>query len=177
MNKNDMFNYFFRTEGEKSNYSVCGKLIKREILSNFKFIEGRMNEDIDACYHMFDKAERCVFINTKMYHYYKNNESVTLGSFSKKDYDLLYIWDHIVEHVKKEYPQYSSYALINRKRSDFTLLTKMERDYFRGNTLLGDECRRYQIIVRNNLSELLQWKMPISRKVLIIIVCYLPIRR
>ncbi len=175
LDKKGMLEYFFRIHGEKSNYSVCGKLLKCEVLKEFQFIEGRMNEDVDACYHFFKNANRCIIINAKRYHYFQNRNGITLRKFTDKDFDLLYIWNLIIKYVRKDFPEYSYYAEINRKRSYFTLLTKMERDYFKGNKELKCICKKWQGITRRHMLELFRWKMPITRKILLLIECFIPI--
>ncbi len=173
LNQRKMLEYFFRIHGEKSNYSVCAKLLKSDILKGFRFIEGRMNEDVAACYCFFKNAYRCVSINTKKYHYCQNSEGVTLRKFTNKDFDLLYIWDLIISYITEDFPEYIYYAEMNRKRSDFTLLTKMERDYFRGNKELKSLCKKWQVITRRNMLELFRWRMPITRKLLLLIECFI----
>ena len=39
--------------------------------------------------------------------------------------DLICIWDKVVELTQKKAPKYLEYAILNRKRINFTLLMRM----------------------------------------------------
>lgn len=54
-----MFEQFFRVHGNNSMISVCIKLIDRNILSGFKFLEGTISEDVMASYYFIKKQNYC----------------------------------------------------------------------------------------------------------------------
>ena len=70
----DLLNRFFRVNGEPDTHSVCATLIRRDILEDYHFIEGKMNEDVEACYYLARKCEGAVYTNKPVYFYFKNVE-------------------------------------------------------------------------------------------------------
>ena len=121
----DLMSRFFRLNGEPDTHSVCGAIIRRDILDDYSFIEGRMNEDVETCYYLARKCEAAVYTDAPLYNYFKNIEGVTNSGFSKKKLDLLDIWDIVQKQVEQFTPEYSYACEMNCKRARFTLLTQM----------------------------------------------------
>lgn len=121
----DLMSRFFRLNGEPDTHSVCGAIIRRDILEDYSFIEGRMNEDVETCYYLARKCEAAVYTDAPLYNYFKNIEGVTNSGFSKKKLDLLDIWDIVQKQVEQFTPEYSYACEMNCKRARFTLLTQM----------------------------------------------------
>lgn len=165
-----MLRYFYRVDGEASNTQVWNKLIRTDILNDFRFVD-TLNEDVEASYEFFTRARKMVKTNQKYYYYFKNNNGITRSKFCLKDLDYLNVWKRIVLRTKSEIPKYSYYAEMGLKRAYFTLLAKM---FFRGYDKEDEEMkemkRELQRNVINNFFDLVKWKMPISRKVLLIIL-------
>ena len=53
LSRADLMSRFFRLNGEPDTHSVCATLIRRDILEAYHFIEGKMNEDVEACYYKY----------------------------------------------------------------------------------------------------------------------------
>ena len=106
----DLMSRFFRLNGEPDTHSVCATLIRRDILEDYHFIEGKMNEDVEACYYLARKCEGAVYTSKPVYFYFKNVEGVTNSGFSKKKLDLLDVWDIVQKQVLQYTPEYA-YAL------------------------------------------------------------------
>lgn len=171
LDKYKLFEYFFRINGESSNSSICTKLIRREILKNFSFVQG-LNEDVRASFDLYKITNQAMHLNKKYYYYYYNNGSITHKKLSINDLDYLRIWDDIVLLTSREMEKFLWAAKINRHRADFTLLSKA---FFYGYE--KDPALLKQIILmrkrlRKNFKELLFWKMPLSRKVLLILLYF-----
>lgn len=170
LNKRGMFEYFFRIHGEASNYSICDKLIRREILKGFAFRE-TMFEDVEACYEFYSRASSMVETTLVFYNYFKNPSSITNSKVKAKDLDLIAVWNRLVNRTEVEHPEFVSYALWNRKRAAFTILSKM---FLKGADEKSVELARMKPIlkaeVRKNFFSLFFGKMPISRQVLLILV-------
>ena len=105
------------------------------------------------------------------YYYFKNVSSITNSAVKAKDLDLLKVWNRLVRRTKTECPEFYSAAVFNRKRADFTVLAKM---LLKGYDKASPElCAMRPVLkksVRENFWALLFGKMPISRKVLLILV-------
>lgn len=120
LDSKEMWDYFYRVNGEPSNYSIWNRLYRRDILKGITFLEGKITEDVMFSYEVTQKANCMVVSNLKKYLYFKNELGVTRSRLCKKDMDLLEIWDLIVQ--KEGENRY--WAKLNRKRATFTLYTK-----------------------------------------------------
>lgn len=168
----DLMSRFFRLNGEPDTHSVCGAIIQRNILDGYTFIEGKMNEDVEACYYLARKCEAAIYIDAPLYNYFKNIEGVTNSGFSKKKLDLLDIWDIVQKQVEQFTPEYSYACEMNCKRARFTLLTQMSLNgYDHDDSLMKKTKQQLKKEVRQSFWPLMKWKMPISRKVLLVWEC------
>lgn len=168
----DLMSRFFRLNGEPDTHSVCGAIIRRDILEDYSFIEGRMNEDVETCYYLARKCEAAVYTDAPLYNYFKNTEGVTNSGFSKKKLDLLDIWDIVQKQVEQFTPEYSYACEMNCKRARFTLLTQMSLNgYDHDDSLMKKTKQQLKKEVRQSFWPLMKWKMPISRKVLLVWEC------
>ena len=169
-NKKDMLDYFFRIHGEKSNNSICNRLYKKEILSEFEF-KNVKHEDVLACLDFFMASSQMIVSDKVLYHYFVSENGVTL-TFNVRDLGLINVWDMVCERTKREIPEYVYYAEMGRKRAYFTLLSKMRlRGFDKNNQFLVKKQKELKAQVRKDFSSLIRWKMPISRKVLLVLVC------
>ena len=168
----DLMSRFFRLNGEPDTHSVCGAIIRRDILDDYSFIEGRMNEDVETCYYLARKCEAAVYTDAPLYNYFKNIEGVTNSGFSKKKLDLLDVWDIVQKQVEQFTPEYSYACEMNCKRARFTLLTQMSLNgYDHHDPFMVETKKRLKREVRNAFWELMRWKMPINRKIILTLVC------
>ena len=168
----DLMSRFFRLNGEPDTHSVCGAIIRRDILEDYSFIEGRMNEDVETCYYLARKCEAAVYTDAPLYNYFKNVEGVTNSGFSKKKLDLLDVWEVVQKQVEQYTPEYGYACEVNCKRARFTLLTQMSLNgYDHHDPFMVETKRKLKREVRGAFWELMKWKMPISRKVLLVWEC------
>lgn len=168
LSKQEAFNIFFRANKEKDLHGVHGKLVKKELLNDFKFVENKINEDIPYTYEMIKKAKNIVFVDEELYYYFKNSNGISNKSFNIEKMDLLDIWDDIYKRVEKEFPENIQLCIQNCKRARYTLLSKMFIDGYDKNNLelnrIHYELKRY---VRKNYFDLLKINMSLSRKLLL----------
>lgn len=168
----DLMSRFFRLNGEPDTHSVCGTIIQRDILDGYTFIEGKMNEDVEACYYLARKCEAAVYTDAPLYNYFKNVEGVTNSGFSKKKLDLLDVWEVVQKQVEQYTPEYGYACEVNCKRARFTLLTQMSLNgYDHDDSLMKKTKQQLKKEVRQSFWPLMKWKMPISRKVLLVWEC------
>lgn len=173
LGRKELLDRFFRIDGVVD-CGVWGKIISKKLLDNYRFIEGRMNEDIESGFYLAVNCHRAVYTNMIYYNYFKNRDGVTNSRFSEKKLDLLYIWDGLREQVMSQAPEYSREYELNCKRSRFTLLAKMYLDgYDKNSSVMKITKQKLKKEVRDSFGELMKWKMPISRKVLLVLVCIL----
>lgn len=166
-----MLETFFRIHGGESNYGIYTKLIKKKVISGFQFIEGTISEDVMASYYFYTHCDKVVKINDCLYNYFQNQNGVTRKQVSKRDLEYIEAFKRIHEDVQKKCPELKKYSEINYARANFTILSKMKLwGYDKMDPGLMNEFQKMKKIVRKYFKPLLFWKMPINRKILLIIV-------
>lgn len=183
MDNNTLMKFFLRIHGEKSFYAVWNMLYKADILIDCKFPEKGITEDLIFNYRAYSNCKKYVLSNLPKYYYYYNMEGVTRKELQKRDLALLDNWNQIVTDIKKNMPEMEKYALLNRWRADFTILSKAflygynknEIDIYILGAIKMDLKKNKSILLR---SRMLNWK----RKILLILILrtnikYLPIKR
>ena len=171
LTRKEMLDYFFRIHGEASNDSVWNKLYRRELLTGFRFVE-TLNEDVEASYEFYTRADRMVMSNRRLYHYFVNPAGITRSRFRRQDLEYLAVWDRVQARTEKELPEYAPYARMGRKRANFTLLAKMTlKGFDRSDGELRAVKKELKRQVRRDFRDLMGWKMPLSRKILLVLVC------
>ena len=174
LSRTDLLNRFFRVNGGSDPHRVWGTIIHRDILDGYNFVEGKMNEDVETCYYLARKCDAAVYTNMPLYNYFKNNEGVTNSGFSKKKLDLLDIWNIVQNEVEKYTPEYSYACNMNYKRAYFTLLTQMSLNgYDHQDPFMIKTKKNLKMEVRKSFWKLMKWKMPLSRKILLIVDCFI----
>ena len=172
MNQTQLFEFFLRVHGERSYSSAWNMLYRKDIIWNVRFPEGKITEDLMFDYLAYKKCNKYVFSNQRKYFYFYNRNGVTRSKLKRLDLALLEYWDYISSDISTLLPQLEPYAVLNRWRADFTLLSKA--------VLFGydkEQISREEIVVlRKQLrkhssallkSNMLDWK----RKILLLICC------
>lgn len=77
--------YFKMATGINMNH-VCMKLIKSELISGMQFdTELKTAEDLNFCVKMFSKVSKYCFVNKALYHYCRNEDSLTGKGLGAKE--------------------------------------------------------------------------------------------
>lgn len=79
--------------------AAWGKIYRKEYFNDISFPCGMIFEDSAVMYKIFDKADKIVYGNAKLYGYRHRDGSITTRKFSKKDGDILDICDELVEYM------------------------------------------------------------------------------
>lgn len=66
-----------------------GKLYRKELFRFYRYPEGRLHEDEFITYKLLFKYEKIVFVNTGLYYYYKNPNSIMNTKWSIRRLDLI----------------------------------------------------------------------------------------
>lgn len=106
-----MFVIFSVTE---SQYNVVWNKLNKTSLENFRY-DITLNEDVEACYEFYTRADFMVETNQILHHYFVNNSGITRSTFSEKDLDYLSVWDRVVTRTEQEQPDYLRFAILARK--------------------------------------------------------------
>lgn len=161
---------FFKIKSQDCEYYAWNKLYKKELLDNSQYPIGLTSEDVLGTYKAILRAQKIVATTQKFYHYRQNDKSIT-GKFSKKDFDLIKIWDKVVQYTEKNAPEYSDYAMLNRKRINLTLLYRIAINGAINQPSYSQKIKNFLKELRRDRSALLKSPIPFTRKTLTILFC------
>lgn len=166
---NAIKDYFYRINGESSNYSVCNRLYTTDLLQHVRFRLDFINEDVLFSYEIYKYTARIVISNQKKYLYFQNENGITRKKLSINDLSLFKVWDEIVKDEKN--PEYSYYAELNRKRATFTLYVKGKL-YGRDASIPTSVFKEWNRELKNNYKELMNGHfLNGSRKFVCFVIC------
>ena len=173
LNQKEYLKKFFKIESNETIHYACGKLFKREILTENQFPLNLTAEDVVGVYKAILRSKTIVEIDFPYYFYYNNPDSITRKKFSIKDFDLIEIWDLVIKLTPQKKSQYLNWAKFNRNRIDFTLLMRMAKN-LKFSEILDKYGEEYKILLNNlkkNKRQLINSKIPFSRKIAILLIC------
>ncbi len=104
--------------------SACSKLYKHEIFEEYRFAEGRLNEDHLSIVDLLSKAKTIVMAPEPLYYYVHRKNSITTASFSKNSLDDIDAAKRNYEIVKRLYPEAIDAAEF---RIDFSTLKVIDK--------------------------------------------------
>lgn len=171
--RDEFLRLFFKIDSNEYVHFPVAKLYKRENLATDLFPVGiSVGEDVLGTYKAISDINRIVRLSEVGYYYYYNALSAT-GHFSKKDFDLISVWDMVMSEAEGRTPDHE-FARINRQRTSFTLLLRMITE-LSGKEIKQDfreEQIRLRKEVKDSEKELLRSPIVFSRKALIFILCH-----
>ncbi|WP_164470902.1 glycosyltransferase family 2 protein [Vaginisenegalia massiliensis] len=168
-NQEDYMRRYFKIGSQTTEYYAWNKLYKTDLVKDITYPVGLTSEDVLATFEMVLKAQNILVSNKVIYNYFRNDAGIT-GAFSAKDFDLLTIWDRVVELAQaKGNSDYVAYAKLNRYRIDMTLLTRIAvADGWRENRVTYAKLIKQMVNdLRIHKKILLQADIPFTRKIFI----------
>lgn len=90
----------YQNNQEFFSVSACCKLYKREIFSNIKYPEGKINEDMAVIVPILEKCEKVACNYNQDYFYRVNYNSITNQSFNVRRMDAIEFSENMVDHFK-----------------------------------------------------------------------------
>lgn len=169
--ENILMNYMrSAVEGKVERISACSKLYNANVIGNSRFEEGRIYEDIDFNWEIYNKAMRVVIATGVYYYYYINIKSITKTKFSKSVFDLVYAAEVIVNNCSSN--NYELLKLIRqyRARADFSVFVRMLKCNCDDDKLMKNQLS----VVRRSFILLIKSRMPYSRRVALLCFKILP---
>lgn len=175
LDEDGLFRLFFRVSDDSIHYCVCDKLFKKSTLKNLRFKDGLRFEDLDFNFRFLCRCHKGVLLNQKKYYWFYNHGSITRNCLVFEDIQILSIWLGIIKKCNKSYPQYVYFARMNYERAFLGLLGKavkfgVSKEYINWN----EDKRRLLKSIRNYFIDLMKWRMPFSRKLLLCMVAIRP---
>ena len=89
---------------EDFDVSAWGKLYKRELFNDARFIKGRLFEDTALCYKLIDKSKKIVLDSQPIYYYIMRNNSITNKKFNDSKMDMIISTEEMTDYISKRYP-------------------------------------------------------------------------
>ncbi len=108
----------------KLDNSTWGKLYKKSLFYKCRFTVGRLYEDLDFFYKVYEQATRFVYTEAVLYYYYYRSDSI-LGIFNRKRLDVLDITDEIVCYMTMHHPRIVPAAQDRKLSANFNMLALM----------------------------------------------------
>lgn len=107
-------------------YSVWGKLYRREVIGDTRFVEGRrIHEDSFFLFQVFQQELTMTVTNFVTVRYHLTENSASRAAFSGKFLDILYFAQEKREIIEKNHPQYLDLAKNVEIKACLSLLNKM----------------------------------------------------
>lgn len=165
---------FFKIKSNEWVHYPVAKLYKKELLPLPLYPPGiRVGEDVLGTYLAVSKTKKIVALSDTGYYYYLNPNSAT-SEFSEKDFDLIRVWDQMVDATKGIKPDHA-YALLGRYRINFTLLLRMLTQVPAKEIRSNYSVQQKKLLrdLRRCEEELLHSPVIVSRKVMILLLCHM----
>lgn len=154
-------------------YSVWRCLFKKKSLSSIRFRDGKINEDIDYKYMALANCKTMIVSNKIKYFYYQSGNSLSLGGLQRKDYDLYDAAEELYKlTIRNESALVRKLGEVKRARTDFSLLCKIAFYGIADSSIdRKSTVRQLTRNLRRNLMILLDSPIPLSRKLMVVVLC------
>ena len=108
-----------------NNYSVCTKLIHRDLCKSHRFCTGKTYEDVRYMPGLLLQVERIALIDRPMYHYWHRSGSICSSAFSEDDLMHIEAHQYVLEQVREHWPSLEDIAVFRCRWAQFLLLDKL----------------------------------------------------
>ena len=134
---------------QRISMSACGKLYKIGLWNEIRFKIGKMYEDVEPIYLIFQKSKRVAVTNRKNYYYFYRSGSIVTQKFSIRKMDYIDNCRKVLEDVKKNYPMYEKAAISRLMWAEIHLLMHMDKPkyYIDEYKMLNNDIKKYRGIV------------------------------
>ncbi len=157
--------------GNHISWPVCGKLYKREILTNDIFPDGYY-EDTACMYKIIEKCDRVAIGDyNNNYHYVRREGSITFAAYQDKHTRIFEVCDELAEYIDSTYPDLHYIAIKLYQNGVELLLNRLDIEP----SLYNEIFYRYQKLFRENfVSMMLNRKIGYKFKIYYILLCTKP---
>ncbi|MCF0136415.1 MAG: glycosyltransferase [Lachnospiraceae bacterium] len=88
-------------EGKYNTRSVCGRLIRKDLLSSISFVEGHVFEEVRYSVDMFSRSDKVVIVDQMLYSYRMREGSIMTSNENRQVLDLAlmcrYVFDVLTQ--------------------------------------------------------------------------------
>lgn len=146
--------------------TVCGKIFPKDYFTSIRFPVGILYEDSATTYKVFDKANKIVYSNARVYGYFHRENSITTGKFTLRDCDILKICEDIDQYFMNRREGLKKAAMSYHASAAFRIIMNAPDDNLY--SVYKSECDRY---IGEHYHELLN-DLNIRRKLRMALVLY-----
>ncbi len=82
-------------------FTAWGKIFPKIFFDDIEFPVGMLYEDVAVMHRLFDKSNKIIYGNAKLYAYIHRENSITTQKFTKKDLDILVICNQICSYFEE----------------------------------------------------------------------------
>ena len=167
--KNEFAKKFFKIESNETVHYVWNKLYTKKVANNIYFPDGLLAEDVEGFFRALLVASKIVCIDRVGYYYRYNPEGLSSDWFSKKQMDLIRVWQNVLTCCRENCSnEWVDYAEENYYRSYFGVLTRLllsgKSDVYLNEKelLIANVKEHYKFLMHSH--------MPFSRKLLLTVM-------
>lgn len=165
----EILEYYMTSSTQHSeHYAVCRCIFDAPTAKRYKFREGKIHEDIDYKYRVLRDSHKLVDSNLAKYYYWQGGESTTRQKLTKRHFQLYEAVNIVYELSQEEsYGKIAYQGKVKKARVPFSMLCRIayygiEEKDFDKKEIVKQLTKEH----RGNVSTLLGASIPLSRKVL-----------
>lgn len=124
---------------------ACGKLYKKEIISDMRYPVGKLYEDILVTYECIKRSNKIAVISNIDYFYFQRKDSIQYKSFNIQKLDGVKHCGKMLEAVKKDYPELAVAAECRYISTVCNILFQIrDKKYIKERQGLWQEIKKYR---------------------------------
>ena len=150
--------------------SAWGKLYSIDLFQSIAFPPGKIFEDYYTAPRLLHLAGGLAYVNSKLYFYNNNNESITKSSFNLKQMQYFEVASSVNEFIKENYPSLTCHALNRDVNVAVAYYKKMAKDHYTN----VEHKREVVRVIRSNCFGFMKSDYPKTKKVAAIIITLFP---
>ena len=96
--------------------SACNKLLRKDLLEKYPFLEGKINEDVASIIPIIVHSNKISYTDKAVYNYVQRHNSIQNSKFSKKRFDMFDSISVCLERIKDsdEYESFKDVILLHQ---------------------------------------------------------------
>lgn len=127
--------------------SCCNKVFKKDIINNYRFEVGKINEDIAVVIPSLVNAKKIAYVKDCYYNYYQRNQSIQNSSFSEKRFDIIDAISLTEKRIKghKFEKEIVASLIFNQIILLLYFVIPKEKNFFKRNKIL----KKFHVLTKN----------------------------
>lgn len=140
--------------------SPCNKLFLKDLIKEYKFLEGKINEDVASVIPAIIKSKKVEYAKDTTYYYTQRNDSTQNSEVSQKRFDMFCSVEKCLERIKevKDFKKYKDAILYNQLLLLYLYVIPKEKNFFNRQRLIKifiDKQKIYKLYVNPYIKDLL----------------------